>query len=89
MEPLVPQNRQMKCQVCGHPLGDRGPRKQRLYHDACKKMKNYLDAAVRAAKEMEQRPTPEGSTNIRRMAMKASNQMAALAQQRDEYGRFC
>lgn len=52
-------------------------------------MKNYLDAAVRAAKEMELRPTPEGSANIRRMAMKASNQMAALAQQRDEYGRFC
>lgn len=79
----------MKCQVCGHPIEDPGPRKQKLYHEPCKRLKNYLDAAVRAARDIDPKPDRSGATMIRQRCCKASNQISAIAQVRDKYGRFC
>jgi len=79
----------MKCQVCGHPIPDTGSKQKKLYHEPCKKWKNFLDAAVRAAQEMDPKPTPDGATFIRQETFRASNRMAAIVQPRDSHGRFC
>lgn len=88
MEPLAKQDQPFRCQVCGHELLDRGPRQQRLYHDACKKWRNFLDAAIRAAGEISPKPTSAGASFIRQETFRAANRMSAIAQPRDERGRF-
>lgn len=88
-EALAVQNQPMKCEVCGNEIEDLGPRKQRRYHDACKRWRNFLDAAIRAAQEMDPRPTADGARFIRQETFRASNRMAAITQPRDRLGRFC
>jgi hypothetical protein len=76
------------CEVCGHPVKSTPGKVTKRYHDACKRWRNYLDASVRAAREMNPRPTPRQAIYIRQEATRAANQMAALAQPRDSRGRF-
>lgn len=79
----------MKCKVCGNELPKPKRGQQKTYHEPCKRWRNYLDAAVRAAQEMDPKPTREGATVIRQETFTAANRMAAIAQPRDELGRFC
>lgn len=76
------------CEVCGHPIKSRPGKVEKRYHMPCKKWRNFLDAAVRAAQEINPKPTHRKSTYIRQEATRAANRMAALAQPRDALGRF-
>ena len=76
------------CEVCGHPIELKPGKVQRRYHTPCKKWRNFLDAAVRAAREINPKPPHRQSTYIRQEATRAANRMAALAQPRDALGRF-
>jgi hypothetical protein len=80
----------MKCGICGDEVDQTGTRSRRLYHPACKRFRNFLDAAERAAKEIvaEDR-TDWGRRIIRRHVFTLANQVGAILQRRDERGRFC
>lgn len=43
----------LDCPICGDPVAQAGTRAKRLYHPECKKLKNYIDAAVRAGLKIE------------------------------------
>jgi len=79
----------MECEICGSEIDEKGTRSDTKYHPICKRFRNHLDAAVRAAREIM--PTLDGyaARRIRREAFIASNRMGAILQKRDSRGRFC
>lgn len=80
----------MKCGVCECEIDQDGTKSKRQYHPACKKLKNYLDAAERAAREIAADDlTDWRRQRIRRYAFTLANQVGAIMQRRDAQGRFC
>ena len=77
------------CEVCGDPVEAVPGKTRKRYHPACKKFRNYLDAAVRAVKDMDPRPEGEAASKIRHGAMVAACRIGATVQKRDARGRFC
>ena len=79
----------LPCDVCGEPIKIVSSKTRKRYHPACKKFRNYLEAAVRAVKEMDPKPTPEAASKIRHEATVAAYRIGATVQPRDSRGRFC
>ena len=78
----------LPCEVCGQPIKIGLGNTRIRYHPACKKFRNYLEAAVRAVKEMDPKPTDEAARKIRREAFVAQCRISASVQDRDALGRF-
>jgi hypothetical protein len=79
----------LPCDVCGDPIEVTFGKTRKRYHPTCKKFRNYLEAAVRAVKEMDPKPTEEAAGKIRHEAMIASYRIGATVQKRDRFGQFC
>ena len=78
------------CRICDVEIDQENTKVKRQYHPACKRFRNFLDATVRAAREIvEEHPTDRARSNIRHEAFVASNRMGAILQRRDARGRFC
>ena len=76
----------LRCLVCGGPVSQRGTRAKRLYHPECKKVKNYIDAAVRAAHAIDVLDDGTKRT-IRGLLFSAAHQLRTPPL-RDACGRF-
>jgi hypothetical protein len=74
------------CPICGDPVPQFGTRAKRLYHPECKKLKNYLAAAVRAGKAIELLDD-QTKKAVRGLFFAAANEFRA-SQPRDANGRF-
>ena len=77
------------CEVCGHPIESTPGKVPKKYHPPCKRFRNYLEAAVRAVKEMDPKPTAGAAREIRHEATVASYRIGAMVQPRDRFGQFC
>ena len=77
------------CDVCGNPIKHIPGKVQKTYHRPCRDFKNFLEAAVRAVKEMDPKPTPGAAREIRHEATVASYRIGAMVQPRDRFGQFC
>jgi hypothetical protein len=78
----------MVCQVCGDPTKVIPGKVPKRYHPACRKLHNYLEAAIRAAREIDP-PTDDGIKKIQHEAFVASCRIHAIVAKRDALGRFC
>lgn len=78
-----------RCEVCGNPIEVIPGKVQKRYHGACKDFKNFLEAAVRAAKQIDPAPTDECRKKIQHQAFKAQCRIHASVAKRDALGRFC
>ena len=74
------------CKICGDPVPQSGTRAKRLYHPECKKLKNYLDAAVRAGKAIQPLDA-QTLTVVRALFFRAANQFRPR-QPRGPDGRY-
>ena len=77
------------CLICGNPVEGVHGKVQKKYHRPCRDFKNFLEAAVRAVKEINPKPTEEAAREIRHEATVASYRIGAMVQPRDSRGRFC
>jgi transposase len=77
------------CPICGNPIKSTPGKVQKTYHRPCRDFKNFLEAAVRAVREMDPKPTPDASREIRHEATVASYRIGATVQPRDRFGQFC
>jgi transposase len=77
------------CEVCGNPVEYVPGKVKKRTHLACGRYRNFLEAAVRAVKEMDPKPTEVAAREIRHEAMVASYRIGATVQKRDARGRFC
>ena len=76
----------VKCKICGDPVPQSGTRAKRLYHPECKKLKNYIDAAVRAGQNIDLLDAVTQKV-IRGLFFAAANQFRT-PQPRSADGRF-
>jgi hypothetical protein len=79
----------LPCEVCGHPVEIVPGKVKKRYHLPCKRFRNYLEAAVRAVKEIEPKPTPEAAKKIKHNTFVALCRIGATVQPRDQFGQFC
>lgn len=85
VDPDEPKEPDRQCPVCGWPVDQSGTRSPRLYHPACKKVRNYIDLAVAAAEAIN--PDQITARGIRGLFFRAGNRFRP-AQLRDSSGRF-
>jgi len=77
------------CEVCGNPLKIIPGKVPKRYHPACKDLRNFLEAAVRASREIDPKPTGDYIKKIQHEALVASCRIHAYVAKRDALGRFC
>jgi hypothetical protein len=77
------------CPVCGHPTESVHGKVQKKYHRPCRDFKNFLEAAVRAVKDIDPKPTPEAAKKIKHKTFVALCRIGATVQPRDQFGQFC
>ena len=79
----------LTCEVCGHPTESIPGKVQKTYHKPCRDMRNFLNAAVRAAREIDPKPKGDYIKKIQHEALVASCRIHAIVAKRDALGRFC
>lgn len=88
MEPLE-EAEDSACLLCGNPVKCVTGKVPATYHRPCRDLKNFLAAAVRAAKQIDPAPTDECRKKIQHQAFVAQCRISARIAKRDSRGRFC